>query len=91
MRTQRLLLSSVTFVLCSLFATGKTLANNAVNEFTSTTDASGAQDFAVDVEAGANLQVETSGEPATALEFTTDGGVPFFNPYAYQRIGSDGE
>ena len=49
-----------------------------------------AQDYSFDIEAGAELQAETSNEPATSLEFTTEAGVPYSQPYDYQRIGSDG-
>jgi hypothetical protein len=50
----------------------------------------GGDSFSVDLNAGFDLQAETSKEPATALEFTDDGGVLHFNPYDAQRIGSDG-
>lgn len=51
----------------------------------------GVQEYSFDIDAGAELQSETSKEPATALEFTTEAGVPYSQPYDYQRIGSDGE
>lgn len=46
--------------------------------------------FNVDLTAGFDLQAATSKEPATALEYTDEGGVLHFNPYDAQRIGSDG-
>ena len=77
------LLPLVTFVL-SFVCIHETLAQ-------SQSAPSGAQAFTFDIDAGADMQAATSKQPATALEFTTDGGVPFFNPYVAQHIGSDGK
>lgn len=49
------------------------------------------QPFNFDVNTGANLQAATSNQPATSVEFTTQGGSPYTHPYDYQRIGDDGE
>ncbi|KAJ3542899.1 hypothetical protein NM688_g5925 [Phlebia brevispora] len=48
------------------------------------------QSYTFDVNAGAELQVQTSLEEAPSLEFTNEGGTPYSMPYDYQRIGSDG-
>ncbi|KAI0340276.1 catalase-domain-containing protein [Trametopsis cervina] len=48
------------------------------------------QPFNFDVNTGANLQAATSNQPATSVEFTTQGGSPYTHPYDYQRIGDDG-
>lgn len=50
----------------------------------------GAQPYSFDLNAGPELQAVTSEQAATDLEFTTEGGVPYSQPYDYQRIGSDG-
>lgn len=47
--------------------------------------------YTFDLNAGADLQAQTSEKPATALEFTNEGGTPYSMPYDYQRIGSDGK
>ena len=46
--------------------------------------------YTFDINAGFDLQSQTSEEAAPDLDFTTDGGVPYSMPYDYQRIGSDG-
>ncbi|KAI0088364.1 catalase-domain-containing protein [Irpex rosettiformis] len=83
------LLPFITFVLSSLCAR-ETLANAQLSGLPRDTASSNGQAFSFDIEAGADLQVATSKESATSLEFTTDGGVPFFNPYVHQQIGSNG-
>ena len=54
-------------------------------------DTAPASQYDFDLNAGAELQAQTSEKSAPELEFTTDGGVPYSMPYDYQRIGSDGE
>ena len=46
--------------------------------------------YTFDINAGFDLQSQTSEEAAPDLDFTTDGGVLYSMPYDYQRIGSDG-
>lgn len=41
--------------------------------------------------AGANLQEQTSNKDASDVEYTLENGSPYPHPYQYQRIGSDGE
>ncbi len=53
-------------------------------------DTAASSQYTFDLNAGAELQVQTSEKPATALEFTNEGGTPYAMPYDYQRIGSDG-
>ncbi|EIW53214.1 catalase-domain-containing protein [Trametes versicolor FP-101664 SS1] len=40
--------------------------------------------------AGANLQEQTSSKDASDVEYTLENGSPYPHPYQYQRIGSDG-
>ncbi len=54
-------------------------------------DTAPASQYTFDINAGAELQTETSEKSAPDLDFTTEGGVPYSMPYDYQRIGSDGK
>lgn len=47
-------------------------------------------DFSFDINQGQDTQRDTASMDAPDLEFTTDGGTPFYHPYEYQRIGDDG-
>ncbi|KAI0696337.1 catalase-domain-containing protein [Cytidiella melzeri] len=87
MRFNRQRLLPFVIIVCSVFAI-EALAN--VQNLARDTAAPGSQAFSFNVEYGSDMQVATSKEPATAMEFTTDGGVPHSNPYDYQRIGSNG-
>lgn len=50
-----------------------------------------AQDsFTFDINAGSDLQLQTDGKAAPSLTFSSEGGVPYTNPYDAQKIGSDG-
>ncbi|KAI0922766.1 hypothetical protein AcV5_009653 [Taiwanofungus camphoratus] len=51
---------------------------------------SGAAPFQVNVDAGFEMQLQTSEQPATELEYTTDNGAPYTNPYDALRIGATG-
>ena len=54
-------------------------------------DTAAPSQYPFDLNTGAELQAQTSEKPATALEFTNEGGTPYAMPYDYQRIGSDGK
>lgn len=45
---------------------------------------------AYDINAGHDMQVQTSAESATNLTYTTENGAVHQNPYAYERIGQNG-
>lgn len=49
------------------------------------------QSFAFDLNSGPELQLSTDEKPATEMSFSTEGGVPYSQPYDAQRLGSDGE
>ncbi|CCM04502.1 uncharacterized protein FIBRA_06682 [Fibroporia radiculosa] len=54
------------------------------------TPAPGVEPFAFDINTGAELQVQVSGMDASELEYTTENGAPYINPYDAWKIGSDG-
>lgn len=48
------------------------------------------QSFTFDLNSGPELQAQIDEKPATQVSFSTEGGVPYSQPYDAQRIGSDG-
>ncbi|KZT64984.1 catalase-like protein [Daedalea quercina L-15889] len=56
----------------------------------STSPAPGSQPFSYDINTGLATQLQTSEEAAPQLEYTTDNGAPYINPYDAWRIGSNG-
>lgn len=55
-----------------------------------TSPAPGSQSFNYDVHAGLVVQMQTSGESAPQLEYTTENGAAYTNPYDAWKIGSNG-
>lgn len=51
---------------------------------------SGATPYEFDINSGLYLQTQMSGEAAPELEYTTENGAPYTNPYDAWRIGSTG-
>ncbi|KAH9834758.1 catalase-like protein [Rhodofomes roseus] len=55
-----------------------------------TSPAPGAQPFSYDLNTGLVAQLQVSGESAPQLEYTTENGAPYTNPYDAWKIGSNG-
>lgn len=52
--------------------------------------APGASPFRFDLNTGMYMQTQMSNEPAPELEYTTENGAPYINPYDAWKIGSNG-
>ena len=48
------------------------------------------QPFTFDLNSGPELQAQTDEKSAPQVSFSTEGGVPYSQPYDGQKIGSDG-
>ena len=56
-----------------------------------TSPAPGSQPFSYDLNTGLVTQLQTSEESAPQLEYTTENGAPYTNPYDAWKIGSNGK